>query len=149
MRLQDSQVERLSRIARRLHRSPGEAAAVLVEEALRMAEFAMITFRDSPVGRQAYTQGSSLAVWEVMQVARAYNHDLLATAEHLQWPGHRVQAAFNYAAAFSEEIDAAIRDNDSYDQETLSRLLPQTRAFPGDSRGDPQDPVRHAASAAG
>ena len=35
-----------------------------------MSEYALIDFRDSVVGRQAYMQGSSLAVWEVMMIAR-------------------------------------------------------------------------------
>ena len=63
MRLKDEQVDRLERAARRLGRSPSEAAALLLEEALRQRDFALIEFRDSPVGRQAYVHGTRLAVW--------------------------------------------------------------------------------------
>ena len=87
--------------------------------------------RHSPalVGRQAYIQGSSLAVWEVVMILRAYDGDVEKAAEHLQGPAYRVQAAANYAAAFPEEINAAIDDNASYNAEKVRRMLPQTRVF--------------------
>jgi len=97
MRFQEQQMERLSRLARKLSRSPSETGALLVEEALRRGEFAFIDFRDSPAGRQACIQGSSLAVWEVLLVARSYEMSASKTAEHLGWPVTRVQAALNYA----------------------------------------------------
>jgi hypothetical protein len=58
-------------------------------------EFPFIEFRDSTVGRQAYVQGGTLAVWEVMMLARAYQSNAAAVARHLGWPEARV--AFNYA----------------------------------------------------
>ena len=63
LRLQDSQIERLNRAARSSGRTASETAAILLEEALRQREFAFIEFRDSPVGRQAYLQGTRLAAW--------------------------------------------------------------------------------------
>lgn len=129
IRLQDSQAERLGRLARRLGRSRGETGALLIEEALRMSEFAFVEFRDSIVGRQAYVHGSSLAVWEVIMILRAYGGDVQKAAEHLRWPAYRVHAAVNYAGAFPDEIDAAIADNASYDAETVRRMLPRTRVF--------------------
>ncbi len=108
LRLQESQMERLQRLARLLGRSPGETSALLIEEGLRMAEFSHIVFRYSPAGRQVYVQGTSLAVWEVIMVLRAYGDDRALTAEHLAWPLVRVQAAAQYAAAFADEIEAAI-----------------------------------------
>jgi len=122
-------MERLRREARRLGKAPSETAALLLEEALRQSEFAFIDFRQSGVGRQAYIQGSTLAVWEVVMVARSYGLDAARTAEHLGWPIARVQAALNYALAFPEEIAAAIDDNDALDFQSLSRMLPQASVF--------------------
>jgi len=127
--MQEEQMERLGRLARQLGRSPSETGALLVEESLRRSEFAFLDFRDSPVGRQAYVQGTSLAVWEVVLVARSYGMDRERTAAHLQWPLPRVQAALNYAAAFPDEVEAAIGDNDALDFEALSRMLPQATRF--------------------
>ena len=92
-------------------------------------EFPLIEFRDSPVGRQAYIQGSSLAVWEVMMIARDYNGDATAVARHLRWPEEKVRAAFNYTKAFPDEINQAIAENDAMDFEALKRVLPQIEVF--------------------
>ncbi len=129
LRFAPQQMERLQRLARRLGRTPSETTALLVEESLRRSEFAFIDFRDSPAGRQAYVQGSGLAVWEVILVARGYDLDAQKTAAHLAWPTARVQAALSYAQVFQDEIEAALQDNESYSMERVQRLVPQTRSF--------------------
>jgi len=106
-----------------------DASARLVEEGLRRSEFAFIDFRDSAAGRQPYLQGSTLAVWEVMLLVRGYKNDAAAVAKHLQWPEVKVQAAVNYAAAFPDEIDEALAENDATDFRALKRMLPQTMNF--------------------
>ena len=69
MRLPAETGRRLKRMALRHGWTASDASARLVEEGLRRSEFAFIDFRDSIVGRQAFLQGSSLAVWEVMMLA--------------------------------------------------------------------------------
>jgi hypothetical protein len=134
MRLGAEQLERLRRAARRLGRTPSETSAQLLDEALRRLEFALVDFRDSPVGRQAYVQGTTLAVWEVVSTAQEHGMDLAATAAYLDWPPHRVQAALNYAMAFQAEINMAIADNDAMTWTDLTRLLPAAteRVMPPD-----------------
>ena len=127
LRCAPQQMERLQRMARRLGRTPSETGALLVEESLRRAEFAHVDFRDSAAGRQAYVQGSGLAVWEVVMVAQGYGMDAEKTAEHLSWPVPRAKAALLYAEAFPEEIEAALEDNRRFTFEQLQRLLPQAR----------------------
>ena len=115
--------------------TPSDTSARLVEEGLRRVEFAFIDFRDSAAGRQACIQGSSLAVWEVMLLARDYKNNAPAVADHLQWPELKVQAAFNYARAFPDEIDSAVAENDAMDFEALARTLPQAKEFVAKPRG--------------
>ncbi|MBV9389374.1 MAG: hypothetical protein JOZ78_23370 [Chroococcidiopsidaceae cyanobacterium CP_BM_ER_R8_30] len=129
IRFKDSQMERLRRLARRLGRTPSEASALLVEESLREAEFGHIDFRDSPLGRQAYVKGSTLAVWEVVKLSTSYAMDVTRTARHLDWFPFRVQAALNYAQAFPEEIEEAILDADKSDFQALSHMLPQVEEW--------------------
>ena len=136
MRFQDNQIERLHRMARRIGRTPSETGALLIEESLRQSEFGHIDFRHSPVGRQAYIKGSSLAVWEVVLIARSYEMNITQTADHLQWPLLRVQAAINYAASFPEEIKVAIEDAQASDFNTLSRMLPQAEEFTVDDSSE-------------
>lgn len=125
MRLPSNSGIRLKRMANRHGWTPSDASARLVEEGLRRAEFAFVDFRDSPAGRQAYLQGSSLAVWEVALLLRAYEHQTAAVAKHLQWPEAKVRAAANYAEAFPDEIEAALAENDESGFDALKRMLPQ------------------------
>ena len=125
MRLPAESGKRLKRMANRHGWTPSDASARLVEEGLRRSEFAFIDFRDSPVGRQAYIQGSTLAVWEVLLLVQSYKADVSAVAEHLKWPEAKVQAAINYAKGFPEEIGGALSENAATDFEALKRMLPQ------------------------
>ena len=129
MRMEESQEERLGKMARKLGRSPSETSALLVEEGLRRSEFAFIDFRDTSAGRQAFVQGTRLPIWMVVRIARCYDNDVEKTADHLGRSSLQVQAALNYAKTFSEEIEAAIKDNDSYDFSKISNMLPQAELF--------------------
>ena len=129
MRLPAESGTRLKRMANRHGWTPSDASARLVEEGLRRSEFAFIDFRDSSAGRQAYIQGSTLAVWEVMLLVQSHRGDVSAVARHLRWPEARVQAAINYAKAFPEEIKTALSENADTDFEALKHMLPQAREF--------------------
>lgn len=129
MRLPAESGKRLKRMASRHGWTASDASARLVEEGLRRAEFAFIDFRDSAAGRQACLQGSTLAVWEVVLLVRAYEGDAAATADHLGWPETKVRAAMHYAEAFPEEIDTALAENDAADFQSLKRMLPQATEF--------------------
>jgi uncharacterized protein (DUF433 family) len=129
MRLPAESGQRLKRMARRNGWTPSDTSARLVEEGLRRAEFAFLDFRDSPAGRHACIQGSSLAVWEVALLARSYKGDPSAVARHLAWPESKVQAALHYAEAFPEEIQEALAENDTADFKALKRMLPQAIQF--------------------
>lgn len=125
MRLPAESGTRLKRMANRHGWTPSDASARLVEGGLRRSEFALVDFRDSPAGRQAYIQGSTLAVWEVLLLVRSYKAGVSAVARHLKWPEAKVQAAVNYAKAFPEEIEGALSENAATDFEALKRMLPQ------------------------
>jgi len=129
MRLPLHSGKRLKRMAATHGWTPSDASARLVEEGLRRADFAFIDFRDTKAGRQACVQGSSLAVWEIMLLARAHGTKAAVVAKHLRWPEAKVQAAFNYARAYPDEIDAALAEHDETGFDTLSRMLPQAREF--------------------
>ena len=129
MRLPAESGNRLKRMAKRHGWTPSDASARLVEEGLRRSEFAYIDFRDSVAGLQAYIQGSTLAVWEVLLLVQAYHADVAAVAGHLEWPDAKVQAAVNYAKAFPEEIEEALSENSDTDFVALKRMLPQATEF--------------------
>jgi hypothetical protein len=125
MRLPVESGRRLKRLANRHGWTPSDTSARLVEEGLRRSEFAFIDFRNSASGRQAYIQGSSLAVWELILLLRSYKGNVSAVARHLRWPVAKVAAAANYAESYPEEIDAALAENAAVDFVALKRMLPQ------------------------
>lgn len=129
MRLPAESGKRLKRMAHRHGWTPSDASARLVEEGLRRSEFGFIDFRDSPAGRQACLQGSTLAVWEVMLLVHSYRNDVSSVARHLKWSEVKVQAVVNYAEAFPEEINEAMAENAETDFEMLKRMLPQAAEF--------------------
>ncbi len=129
MRLPTESGNRLKRMANRHGWTPSDASARLVEEGLRRSEFAYIDFRDSAAGRQAYIQGSTLAVWEVLLLVQSYRANISAVAKHLKWPEAKVQAAINYAKAFPEEVESALSENAATDFEALKHMLPQATEF--------------------
>ena len=129
MRLSAESGNRLKRMANRHGWTPSDLGARLVEEGLRRSEFAFVDFRDSAAGRQAYIQGSTLAVWEGLLLVQSYRADVSAVAKHLKWPEAKVQAAVNYATAFREEIERALSENAAMDFEGLKRMLPQATRF--------------------
>src|SRR5688572_11766112 len=86
LRLPTERAESLKRLARRQDRSTADLAARLVEEGLRRTEFAMIDFRDTPTGREAYVQGTRIPVWRVATLVRGCKGEVGKAAEHLCWP---------------------------------------------------------------
>ena len=134
MRLPAESGRRLKRLASRHGWTASDASARLVEEGLRRSEFAFLDFRDSAAGRQAYLQGSTLAIWEIVLLARSYRGDLAAVAKHLEWPLAKVQAAVHYAEAFPAEIEEALAENKAVDLTVLKQMLPQAGEF---SSGNP------------
>lgn len=154
--LTDGQAARLGRMAERLGGTPNEAGAALIEESLRETEFPWIDFRDSVVGRQAYCQGSGMAVWEVVMIARDFGMDAERVAQHLSVPLPMVQGALRYTAAYPDEIYGALAENDAYDDfETARRGLPdlvqyerEDEVASAEQGTAPEKALSHAATAA-
>ncbi|MCC7367203.1 MAG: ribbon-helix-helix protein, CopG family [Chloroflexi bacterium] len=126
LRLPEATAERLKKVARRAGRSVSETGARSIEEWLRQQEFADIEFREFQGQRLACLKGS-IRLWKLIMAAQDYDLDPARTAEHLQLPVHRVQAALNYYAAYPEEIDRMIAENDAVTFEDLQRVLPSIR----------------------
>ena len=127
--LSDAQADRLDRYAKAHGAPPDETARRLVDEALRAADHPDIEFRDSAGRRRACIRGSSLAVWEVVMLARERGDSAESTAAHLGWPVQRVDAALDYARDYPDEVLAALSENESFDADTLRALLPHVRVI--------------------
>lgn len=94
--------------------STSALAEQLIDEGLRTRRHPLIVFRDGASGRRAVVAGGP-DVWEVMgylvgsDVAPAKR--VAHAADQLGIPRHQVEAALNYYAEFTEEIDDRIKAN--------------------------------------
>ena len=127
VRLADEAAEEVKRIARRERRSASEVTGRAVEEWLRMERFPLIEFRSLSGDRQACLKGR-LPVWQVLLVGKAHGMEVDKTAAHLQLKVEQVRSAFDYYAAFSEEIDDLLEDN-RQGPERLKRFFPNLDVF--------------------
>ena len=130
LRVPDQMADRLERFARRQGNSMtrNKAGILLLEEALREAEFAHIEYRDTIIGRQPYLKGTGLAVWEMIMIAHSYEFDAERIAQEYPYSVSVIQAAFHFYEAYHEEIDQAIEDN-NMGYEAIKRLLPNAKLF--------------------
>lgn len=95
------------------------AAALLVDEGLRMDAHPLIFFREGPAGRRAVLIGGP-DVWEViraLQLTRAAESKLTSrelvelVAENTGLAAELLEAAIDYYAQFPEELDLQIADS--------------------------------------
>lgn len=129
LRIAPSEIDKLKQLARRAGRTPSEVGADFLKEGIRRSDFAFIEFRGSVCGRQAYIQGTRLAIWQAISVLRSHDGNVVKAAAHLKWPEAKMHAAVAYTRAFPTEVEVAIQENESVDFETLSRLLPGIQRF--------------------
>lgn len=109
--------------------SAGSAAARLLEEAKRQERFRGIEFRDTPLGRIPYVQGTRVQVAFAWMAAKDYGFDVSRVAGHFGWPLWKAESALAYAEAFAEEIRQEIQDLETVEFEALRRQLPGVSLF--------------------
>jgi hypothetical protein len=115
----------LERFAKR-RGSAGMAASRILEEARRREDFPAVEFRDTPLGRVAYVQGTRV------QVAFVYGQVLADPAlsaqnlvESLAWPFWKARSVLAYLKEFDTECRQEWEDLESAEWPTLQRGLPQ------------------------
>jgi hypothetical protein len=116
----------LERFAKR-RGSAGMAASRILEEARRREDFPAVEFRDTPLGRVAYIQGTRVQVAFVYGQAR-HGAELTPQklAESFAWPLWKARGALAYIAEFAAECRQEWEDLESAELQALRRSLPQT-----------------------
>jgi uncharacterized protein (DUF433 family) len=123
LELTDDQIQRLDRATRNESLPRTEAAARLLELAIRQAEFPSIQFKDFGVGLEPFIVGTRLRVCRIVSLARDYEGDITSVAKHVNIPEHQIESALAYASAFPEEVERDLARNEmSFDE--LKRILP-------------------------
>lgn len=86
-----------------------------------------IEFRDVLGNPEAHVSGSGLSVWEIAWLARAYDRDVYAIAEHTGSSPELVSEGLRYASEHSHEIDAQIARHTERPLEELLDMFPGVR----------------------
>lgn len=93
--------------ARELSEPRNSLAERLLGEGLHTERHPLIAFREGAGGlRRPALAGTRLYVWQVIDTVRAGGNSVPDAAAYLGLPDHHVQAAVDYYADFTEEVDA-------------------------------------------
>src|SRR5438552_8619353 len=119
VRMPKSTCETIRRISASRGRTPSDLLAEYAEEISSMHRFCHIEFRDTPLGRMAYVEGTRSAVWLVCDLVRQNDGDVRKTGKLHGWPETKVRAAVNYGKAYRDEIEPLIERANSMTEEKL------------------------------
>jgi len=122
VRLPKSTCDLIRQISASRGRTPSDLLAECAEEIIRKHRFCHIEFRETPLGRMAYVEGTRTAVWLVCDLVRQNQGDVSRTAKLHQWPETKVRTAVNYARAYPDEIEPLIERARNVTEETLRQL---------------------------
>ena len=107
--------------------SVGGTAARLLEEARRKEDFPAVDFRDTPLGRVAFVQGTRVQMALASRLAREWEFDPARLSKHYGWPLWMAESAVGYMREYAEEID---RDEKNLLEATaLRKKLPRLEEF--------------------
>ena len=141
LRLKEAEAAYLAKQARRMQRTRGETAALLLAEKLREEEFPHIQFRKTAVGRQPFIRGTNLKVWQIATWVRdlqaskpkrsAKKEESLAVriGSYLSVEPEKVQAALDYWAAYPDEINRVVEEVENTTVEDLRRRFPNLKVI--------------------
>jgi hypothetical protein len=114
----------LERFAKR-RGSAGMAASRILEEARRREDYPAIEFRDTPLGRVAYVQGTRVQAALVYgQVERDPELAAEKLADSFSWPLWKARGVLAYIDEFPDECRQEWEDLESADWTELRRILP-------------------------
>lgn len=112
-----------------LRGSAGSAAARLVEEAKRRELFRAIEFRDTPLGRVAWVQGTRVQAAFAWMAARDHGFDAGKLARHFSWPLWKAESVLTYAETYRDELQEDVRVLESIDATALKQRIPGLKVF--------------------
>jgi len=99
-------MELLDERAGQLAQSRNSLAERLLDEGLRTERHPLIVFREGASGlRRPALVGTRLYVWQIVDTVRESENSVAAAADYLALPAHHVQAAIDYYADFTDEVD--------------------------------------------
>jgi uncharacterized protein (DUF433 family) len=107
------------------------AANQLLEEAVRMRRCPGIVFTSGPSGRRATVAGTGLDVWEIIATRNSLGGDARRLRKAYHWLSEpQLRAAEAYYTLYPQEIDARLKQNESWTPTSLRTRHPAVTPQP-------------------
>lgn len=127
VRFDDATVDKLAAYAaRHPGLSSSSAAALLVEEGLRMDAHRGVVFREGVMGRRAGLMAGP-DVWEIVRAIKSAGGDLDVVAENTGLAAGQLQTAIAYYGSYADEVEAEIRAAESAEERLAQALANSSR----------------------
>ena len=129
LRLPPETMNEIERMAKETGQDVTNVTKDLLEEAIKMRRCPGVLFAEGTIGRRARVARTGIEVWEVIATYRSVNRDPNRLRKAYHWlSNEQLKAALGYYAAYPQEIDRLIAQNEGWDKETLTARHPFMRS---------------------
>ena len=125
LRLPKKIVQEVEQISRELKQDFSATAKELLEEAVKIHHCPGIIFAEGIRGKRARIAGTGLEVWELIATYKSVKENWECLQETYHWlTDQQISAALGYYKIYPEEINALIRQNESWTLERIAHHYP-------------------------
>jgi uncharacterized protein (DUF433 family) len=129
LRLPAETTKEIEELARETGQDFSNVTKDLLQEAIKMRRCPGILFAEGTTGRRARVAGTGIEVWEVIATSKSVKEDLKRLQKAYHWLSReQLKAALGYYAAYPEEIDRLIEQNERWDEGRVRDRYPFARS---------------------
>jgi uncharacterized protein (DUF433 family) len=101
----------------------------LLQDAIKLRRCPGILFAQGTSGRRARVAGTGIEVWEIIATYRSLKQDLKRLQKAYHWLSReQLRAALGYYAAYPQEMDQLIEENERWSEEKVRDRYPFMRS---------------------
>lgn len=127
LRLPPETLQEIERMSRETARDFSSVTIDLLSEAIKMRRNPGILFVEGVSGRRARVAGTGIEVWEIVANYKSLGGNVNRLRKTYHWlSAEQLRAALGYYAAYPEEIDRLIEQNESWSQQEVKERYPAT-----------------------
>jgi uncharacterized protein (DUF433 family) len=127
LRLPPETLHEIERMSRETARDFSSVTIDLLSEAIKMRRNPGILFVEGVSGRRARVAGTGIEVWEIVANYKTMGGNVNRLRKTYHWlSAEQLRAALGYYAAYPEEIDRLIEQNESWSQQEVKARYPAT-----------------------
>lgn len=115
VRIPDQMVKEIQTLAKQSGKDFSAMTNELLEVAVKMHRCPGIVFAEGTNGKRARITGTGLEVWEIIANYRSVDGDFERLQNTYHWLSElQLRAALGYYRAYADEVDQAMRQNESW-----------------------------------